>query len=245
MLGPLGRRYALTLEERADGSYRPSLDTDHVEDAPDNLHLTLVDLVAVPVRVELEAVARGMCGEHLAFPRLALPSAAAPLRDLRPLVLAELVEYAVRELALGAIVSPIVEGADLRTVLLELSPEQVMVGGLPGYTVPILRQHHRHTTSRYQVSHAVHPGPLQTRAALSGVLYLLEYLVAFSGGVLTQGFDLLGQGVARAGLLVCGDAGVEDGPLGAVAVRVRHGQSPTSSVGSTSRALASLRSVLM
>src|SRR5215212_3314919 len=212
MLGPLGRRYALTLEERADGSYRPSLDTDHVEDAPDNLHLTLVDLVAVPVRVELEAVARGMCGEHLAFPRLALPSAAAPLRDLRPLVLAELVEYAVRELALGAIVSPIVEGADLCPMLLELPPEQVVVGGLAGEAVPVLRHDDGDAPTGDEVPHTVHAGPFQARTALSGILNLLEDLEAFSGGKVSQGFYLLGERVARAGLLVRGDAGVEDGP---------------------------------
>ena len=28
----------------------------------------------------------------------------------------------------------------------------------------------------------------------------------------SQGFDLLGEGVAGAGLLVCGDTGIEDGP---------------------------------
>src|SRR5215211_3922810 len=56
---------------------------------------------------------------------------------------------------------------------------------------------------------------------------------------------LLGEGVAGAGLLVSGDAGVEDGPLWAVAVRVRHGYSSdfVSLRGSTPSAVANLRAV--
>ena len=104
-------------------------------------------------------------------------------------------------------------------MLLELAPKEVMVGRLAGEAVPVLRQHHGDAAGGYEIPHAVHAGPLQARAALAGVLYLLEDLVAFSGGVLSQGFDLLGEGVAGAGLLVGGDAGVEDRPLRAVAVR--------------------------
>jgi len=54
---------------------------------------------------------------------------------------------------------------------------------------------------------------------LSGVLYHFEDLLAFALGVLSQGFDLLGEGVTRAGLLVGGDTGVEDGAARVVAVR--------------------------
>src|SRR5215212_1630152 len=56
---------------------------------------------------------------------------------------------------------------------------------------------------------------------------------------------LLGEGVAGAGLLVSGDAGVEDGPLRAVAVRVRHDYSSdfVSRRGSTPSAAANLRAV--
>jgi hypothetical protein len=84
-----------------------------------------------------------------------------------------LVKYAVRELALGAIVSPIVQGADLRSVLFELTPEEAMVGGLAGDAVPVLCQHHIDTTTRYEVPHTVHAWPLKACAALSGVYYLL------------------------------------------------------------------------
>src|SRR5215207_1953696 len=120
-----------------------------------------------------------------------------------------------------------------------------MVGRLTSKAVPVLRQDHRNAVRGHQVPHAVHTWPLQACPALSGVGYLLEDLVALPGGVLTQGSYLLGEGISAPGLLVGGEAGVEDGPLGAVAVGTGHDYSPRSSVGSTSKALASLRIVLM
>jgi hypothetical protein len=74
----------------------------------------------------------------------------------------------------------------------------------------------------HEIPYAVHTGPLHAGPALSGVRDLLEDLAFFSGGVASQSFGLLGQGAARAGLLVCGDTGVEDSLLRAAAVRVRH-----------------------
>src|SRR5687767_3521669 len=97
-------------------------------------------------------------------------------------------------------------------MLLELASQEVGVGGFTAETVPILCEHHIDAASAHQVSHTVHARPLQACAALSGVRYLLEDLVPFSSGVLPEGLKLLGEGVARAGLLVCRDAGVEDGP---------------------------------
>ena len=73
-------------------------------------------------------------------------------------------------------------------MLLELAPEKVMVGGLAGEPITVLGQHHIDTTTRYEVPHAVHARPLQGRAALSGVLYLLEDLVVLTGCVLSEGF---------------------------------------------------------
>ena len=93
-----------------------------------------------------------------------------------------------------------------------------MVGRLTGKAVPILCQDHRDATSGHRVSHPVHSRPLEACSALSGVRDLLENLIALSGGILPQGLELLGEGVAASCLLVCGDAGVEYGPLGAVAV---------------------------
>jgi len=62
----------------------------------------------------------------------------------------------------------------------------------------------------HEIPFAVHTGSLYAGPALSGVRDLLEDLAHFSGGVASQSFRLLGQGAARVGLLICGDAGVED-----------------------------------
>src|SRR5215217_864145 len=109
----------------------------------------------------------------------------------------------------------------------------------------ILCQHHGDAASSHEIPHTVHTWPLKACAALSGVYYLLYDLVPLTGSIRSQGFDLLGEAVAGAGLFVCGNAGVEDGPLRAVAVRGRHdySSSGTSSEASMSRALASLRIV--
>jgi hypothetical protein len=80
----------------------------------------------------------------------------------------------------------------LRPVLLELPPEQVMVGGFAGETVAVLRQHHRDAAGGHQVPNSVYAGPLQPGAALTSVLHLLDDLVPFAGGVVSQGFYLLG-----------------------------------------------------
>ena len=82
-------------------------------------------------------------------------------------------------------------------MLLELAAQEVVVGGLAGEAVPILREHHGDAAGGHEVPHAVHAGPLQAGAALAGVLYLLEDLVAFSGSIVSQGFDLLGERVAE------------------------------------------------
>ena len=68
-------------------------------------------------------------------------------------------------------------------MLVELSAQQVVVGGFPGKPVAVLFQHHRGTSSGYQVPHALHARPLQGCPTLAGVLYLLEILVALTGGV--------------------------------------------------------------
>jgi hypothetical protein len=94
-----------------------------------------------------------------------------------------------------------------------------MVGWLASEAVPILGEHHRNATSGHQVPNSVHTRPLQARTALARVLYLLEDLVALPCGILPQCFKLLGEGEAAPCLLVGGDAGVEDGPLGAVGAR--------------------------
>ena len=50
--------------------------------------------------------------------------------------------------------------------------------------------------SGHKVSHAVHDRSLQGSPALSRVGYFLEYLVALSLGIVSEGFKLLCEGVA-------------------------------------------------
>src|SRR5215208_7403238 len=122
-------------------------------------------------------------------------------------------------------------------MLLELPPQEVVIRWLTGEPIAVLCKHHRDAPGGHEIPHTVHTWPLKAGAALSGVYYLLQDLVAFTGGVLPQGFKLLGKRVAGAGLLVCGDAGVEDypedGPLEAVTISGRHDYSFTSSEART------------
>src|SRR5918992_1477812 len=84
-----------------------------------------------------------------------------------------------------------VESADFGPVLLELAPQQVMVGRFAGEAVPVLGQHHRDAACCNQVPNPVHARSLKAGAALAGVYYLLEDLVPLSGSIFPQGFKLL------------------------------------------------------
>jgi hypothetical protein len=96
--------------------------TDQPEDPPDPGHVPRLHLVAGPRLVVAKTVPGRVAADDLPLPGLPELPPAASLRRLRPLELGELVEDAVGELALGAIVSPIVHGPDLRSMLLELAP---------------------------------------------------------------------------------------------------------------------------
>ena len=169
------------------------LNTDHVEDALYHRHRLCVNDAIVSGIVVPKVVRRtGSCHE-LTLPGLLELAPPTTLTYLRSLVLAELVEDAVRKLTLRRVVSAVVHGTDLRPVFLELPAEEVVVGRLTGEAVPVLCQHHGDVARSHQVPHTVHAGPLKACSTLSRVYYLLEDLVAFSGGVLLQGFYLLGQ----------------------------------------------------
>ena len=141
-LASSGRGDALALEGPKHSVQAVALGAHHAEDAPHVSHLLLVYQQPVARGVELEAVLDAMAGHDLTLAGLLELASPGTLGYLRALVLAELVQYAIRKLALRAVVSPIVQGPDLRPVLLELAPEKVMVGGLAGDAVPILCKHH-------------------------------------------------------------------------------------------------------
>jgi hypothetical protein len=162
------------------------------EDAPYDAHLFLSHDISVSSLIVLEAIVRPRGSEHLAFSGLSQLTAPSTLCYLCPLELGKLIEDAISELPFWASVPAVVHGSDLRAVLLELPPQQVVVSRLAGEPIAVLCQHHRDATTRYEIPHAVHPWPLQAGTALSGVYYLLQYLVAFTGGVLPKGLKLLG-----------------------------------------------------
>src|SRR5215203_6777348 len=158
-------------------------------------HLRLANDQSVPRFVVAEPVGRSR-HHHPSLPGLAQHATTSPLRDLCPLVLGELVEDAVGQFPLRAVVPTVIKGSNFGAVLLELPPQEVVISWLAGEAVPILRQHHRYSATSHEVPHAVHAWPLKACAALPGVLHPLEDLVTFSGGGLAEGFYLLGEGVA-------------------------------------------------
>lgn len=122
----------------------------------------------------------------------------------------------------------------------------MVIGGLASEPVPVLGEHDEDIAGSCQVSDSVHPWPREARPTLLGVRYFLQHLVPLAGRVLSQGFQLLDQGVAALGLLFSGDAGVEDGTLGIMPLLLDITYSSsflTSSTGSTPKSPAILRMV--
>jgi hypothetical protein len=97
-----------------------------------------------------------------------------------------------------------------------------VVGGFSSKAISVLCQHDRDPSGGHEVPDPVHARPPQGRPALAGVGDLLEDLVTLSGCVVPERFELLSQGVAAPGLLVSGDAGVEDSSLRVLAIRTAH-----------------------
>src|SRR5215216_523757 len=94
--------FALLIQDLRDGSDGEPLLPDHPEDAPHDCHLGLAHRVAVPGGVHPEAVVGGVAADYLAGTGLLELASPGALAYLRPLVLAELVEDAISELALRA-----------------------------------------------------------------------------------------------------------------------------------------------
>src|SRR5215204_522088 len=193
-------RYALAFEGLEDGVHSAALGANHTEDTPHDSHLVLINEQPVARLVEFETVLYAGTGHDLTLPGLLELASPTTLTYLRPLVLAELVQDAVRELALGTIVSPVVEGADLRPVLLKLPPQQVMVGGLAGEPVAVLCQHHGGATSSHEVPHTVHTWPLKAGAALSGILLPPQGPRSLHGQRTPAGLLSVGRGSSLSGL---------------------------------------------
>ena len=146
-----------------------TLNTDHVEDALYHRHRLCVNDAIVSGIVVPKVVCRTGSCHDLTLPGLLELAPPTTLTYLRSLVLADLVEDAVRKLTLRRVVSAVVHGTDLRPVFLELAAEEVVIGRLAGEPIAVLCEHHIDTASGHEVPHAVHARPLQACAALSGV----------------------------------------------------------------------------
>ena len=90
-------------------------------------------------------------------------------------------------------VAVVVEGPKCHSVLCELHSQIEEVRGPPSKPVAVLCQHRAYTAGSHRIPYAVHARVLQGCLALPRVLCLFENLIAFSGGVRSQGFDLLGE----------------------------------------------------
>src|SRR3712207_6157985 len=99
-------------------------------------------------------------------------------------------------------------------MLLKFPLEQVMIGGLPGKTIPVLGQYQADASGSHQVSHPVHSWSLEGCPTLASIQYLLQNLVAFADGILPQSLELLGQGITAPSLLLGRHARVENDPSG-------------------------------
>ena len=116
------RGHALAVEDLLGTVELLAFPADHLEDAPHHGHSLGIYLVALAVCGVAEAVVGRMSRHHLAFARSLELAAPGPLGYLGALELGYLVEDAVGQVALRRVVTPVVQGADLGPVLLELSP---------------------------------------------------------------------------------------------------------------------------
>src|SRR5215211_3468594 len=167
-----GRRgYALAVEPRLDG-----LCTAPIGGEPEYpLHhppLWLMDHERVARLVVPKTVWWLHRRDDLALASFLEFSSPASLGELCPLVLRELVQHSIRQLALRGIVATVVESAYRAAMLLKLLAQEVVISRLAGEPITVLCQHHIHPASSYEVPHAVHAWPLKACAALSGVYYL-------------------------------------------------------------------------
>ena len=243
VLASARRRHALGIEHPFYAVYGGPCHGGHPEDALDHGHRVLINLVTVASAIVPEPVVGPTTRYKLPLTGLAEFSPPSPLRDLRRFVLGQLVEDAVRELPFWGIVAMVVQRLQPAIMVFKLALQQVMVSGFAGEAIPVLGKHHRDTTAGYQVPDAIHAGPLEAGATLGGIGDFFLDLIAATSGVITQSLELLCQRVAAPDLLLGGDASVEKCPLGAIAGSVVHLSLPTSALGSTRKASASLRMV--
>jgi hypothetical protein len=116
---------------------------EHTEDAADDLHLCLVNLLDISGGIELEPVPGGMRSDYLSLTRIAQLTSPTSLGYLEALEAGSLVEYAVGELAFRTVVAAVAKRSELGAMLVERLAQMREVRGLTSEPVVVLRQHRR------------------------------------------------------------------------------------------------------
>src|SRR5215211_8966332 len=154
-----GRRgYALAVEPRLDG-----LCTAPIGGEPEYpLHhppLWLMDHERVARLVVPKTVWWLHRRDDLALASFLEFSSPASLGELCPLVLRELVQHSIRQLALRGIVATVVESAYRAAMLLKLLAQQVVIRRLTREAVPVLSEHQGDAPGGHEVPYTVHAWP--------------------------------------------------------------------------------------
>jgi hypothetical protein len=115
----------------------------------------------------------------------------------------------------------VVEGDELDPQLPEVLIPKEPVEPAPEEPVVLLGEHDVYRPALRQLHHAPEAGALRVRPAVPVVHGLLDHHVALAGRISAELPELIRYRVSLH-LLFVGDAGVEYGPLGTVAVGARH-----------------------
>jgi hypothetical protein len=135
-----------------------------------------VDHQAVPGGVVAEAVGRLHGRDDLSFTGFLELAAAGPLGYVLLLELRHPAPDVAHELAHRGVVARVVEGPELRGVVLEERTQVLVVPRLAADPVEVLSEHDGDSSAGDELPHPVHAGPLKRRTAVAGVRDLFEDL---------------------------------------------------------------------
>lgn len=132
-----GCGHRLSLKDALDRT-QPRAVRDHLEHAPDGLHLLLFHEIGVAGLVEPESVGHSRRGDEEALPGLLAPSPARAFGNFQALSLRDPALEEPEELPLVAVVAPVVQGDQLAAAPVELLIEEHPVPGVAGDAVGVL-----------------------------------------------------------------------------------------------------------
>lgn len=108
-------------------------------------------------------------------------------------------------------VAPVVQGDQVAPVALEFVVQEHAVVCLAADAVGVLGDDQRDSALLHEVAHPIQTGPFEVRSRMPLVLHDFQELVLVLGTPGAQCLLLVGDGIARAGLLGRGDPAVGDG----------------------------------